>query len=256
MIRLLANNANDHCLMERIGRTQDSFTALRIRALWRAYVDFIGAGGPGTEIPAFYANETGKIALCKEGNFAALFLENESLRTNAEAFLPLIAGEILSEYPLDLPGFQAGSGGIYAMETCSGEMLPGVTEALQPAYELLSQVFPDGINPQTYSQWYADLSHRVRHGMSRVFTLDGRCTGTLYFIENGQLAVTQLATHPDFRGQGLARRMLQHIAASAHVDGQPFERILLMSQSPASDHFYEHIGFHRTGNYFIYERQN
>lgn len=258
MIRLLSNCPADRRLMEQLGgrEVRDSFPALRIRALWRAYADYLGTGGPGTEFPEFYANETGEIALCKEGNFAVLFCADTAHAGEAEGFLPLIADEVLADLPLSLPGYKASSGGIYAMEQPRGELLRGVTEEIGAAYEILRSVFPDGINEQNRMQWHADLSHRIRHGMSRVFTLDGSCTGTLYFTEEGQLALSQLATLPSARGQGLARRMIGHIAAAVRADGQAFERMILMSQNAASDGFYEHIGFRRIGSYTIYERQN
>lgn len=221
-----------------------SWTARRIRALADAW-------GLDSGLARFYADEQGRAFLSFEQDLATLFLPDGAFAPEAAEFLSVTAGEVLTDTPLELPGFSEKIGNCYTHSAFPAARMEGVTEGIQTAYELLSRVFPDSIHAGVYREWYADLSHRVRHGMSRVFTLPGICSGTLYCREGDTAQLCQIAVAPERRGEGWGRAMLSHLAAEA---GEGM-RLELQSRSPESDRFYGHLGFAPAGQWYFYQRE-
>lgn len=241
MIRLLSEG--DESLLDSL-KEQD-WAACRIRSLARGY-------GLTSPLLRIYAEEKGRAFLSYEKDFAVLFLRDSSVKQEAEDLLMVTAGEVLSGTRLQLDGFQEKAGRVYKAGRLRSERLDGIESGIRSAYSLLSSSFPELINETTYPEWYADLSHRIRHGMSKLYVLPSICTGTMQCRENGVVTVAQLAVAPERRGSGWGRKMLEHIAA----DNQPFERLVLLSRDEKSDDFYERIGFIRIGSWYYYARQN
>lgn len=215
--------------------------ACRIRAIHRAY-------GMGYEFVRFFGNEDGSILLEEEEGFAAVWCGNPAGKEELEAFLPLLAKEVLSETELNLPGFTREEGNAYARSPFPPERLEGVKTDIATAYPLLCRVFEDAVPQGQYDKWYAGFSHRIRHGMSRVFTLPGIVTGTAYCIEEGRLMVSQLGVAQAWRGKGYGKKMLAHICGEC----APIRELILHSRDSASDRFYEHLGFQKTGRWYYY----
>lgn len=222
-----------------------TWTDCRLKAVAKAY-------GAGYDFIRFYANGDATILIGYEDGFTSVLLRGDdpSLAAEAAEFVSMLSREILSNRPLPLPGYYFEQGGVYSRPLFPPEPVNGVTEELSAAYPLLSQVFPDTVNKKNYEKWYADLSHRVRHGMSRVFTLPGAASATIYCVENGCLNVAQLGVLPEVRGQGWGRRMLAQLCAACPAA----DRLLLLSQDAKSDRFYEHLGFDRPEDWYYYTK--
>ena len=70
------------------------------------------------------------------------------------------------------------------------------------AYSVIKTGFSFDFEP-----WYLDMSHRVRHGISRFYGLCGSALAVQYAI-NGEALLSQVATLPEKRGKGSASRLL------------------------------------------------
>ena len=80
-------------------------------------------------------------------------------------------------------------------------------ELLSPseAYSVIKTGFDFDFEP-----WYLDMSHRVRHGISRFYGLFGSALAVQYAI-NGEALISQVATLPENRGKGFASRLLSAV---------------------------------------------
>ncbi len=63
-----------------------------------------------------------------------------------------------------------------------------------------------------YEPWYLDMSHRTRHGVTRFRKLDGSVLAVQHDI-NGEVLLSQIATLPEKRGRGNARRLISAVCA-------------------------------------------
>lgn len=239
-----ADSSRDAESTERV--SNPSYAALRIWSLRKAY-------GCGYDFLRFYASEDGGTVLCVQDGFTVLWTRDSTPErlTEAAEFLPFTAEAFLTEVPLPLEGYRIESGNSYCCETtaCNHRLSSRVhCNDLDEGFQILSQVFPEAINQRSYAQWYTDISHRVRHGVSKLYTIDQVCVGVRYGIEEGWLGISQLATLPEQRGRGLAGEMLSHIAAET----MPEQGLLVQSQTPASDRFYERAGYTRCGRWYTY----
>lgn len=91
-----------------------------------------------------------------------------------------------------------------------------------------------------YEPWYLDMSHRVRHGVSAFRALDGSVLAIQHNI-NGEALLSQVATIPEMRGKGNARRLIS--AVCAELSGS---RVYVICGDALLD-FYSKLGFRRTG---------
>ena len=219
-----------------------SWTASRVSALARTY----GADSP---LARFYTDGAGSF-IGFEQDLATVYLAPGVRVREAEQLLEMTAGRVLSERPLQLAGFAAEEGVCFCHAGLSPARLSGVTGSIRDAYDLLHRAFPAEINANTYRTWYADLSHRVRHGMSLVATLPDICTGTLYCLQDGLALVEQLAVAPERRGEGFGRAMLRHLAAEAGG-----AVLVVCSAGADSDRFYRKLGFSPAGRWYRYTRR-
>lgn len=106
-------------------------------------------------------------------------------------------------------------------------------EILAPAdaYRIIKTGFSFEFEP-----WYLDMSHRVRHGVSRLYGLDGAALAVQYNL-NGEALISQVATLPEKRGKGCARRLISAVCAELHES-----EVFVLCEDRLLD-FYGKIGF-------------
>lgn len=63
-----------------------------------------------------------------------------------------------------------------------------------------------------YEQWYSDMSHRIRHGVSGARVLDCSALMIQYNL-NGEALLSQIATLPEHRGMSGASRLIKTVCA-------------------------------------------
>ncbi|MCM1226342.1 MAG: N-acetyltransferase [Clostridium sp.] len=117
---------------------------------------------------------------------------------------------------------------------------------LDDVYAILSEGFP---NISDHELWLADTSHRVRHGISRVFTYKGCTTASLSFDIDGCVLVSQVATKLSSRGYGHARCFLMWLAEYLKNQG----KTAVLYALDIRESFYKEIGFKAVSEEYVLE---
>jgi len=113
-----------------------------------------------------------------------------------------------------------------AMET--DPLLDNVYSVLKTSFEI------------EYEPWYLDMSHRIRHGIARFYKLNGSVLAVQHNI-NGEALLSQIATIPEKRGQGNARRLISAVCAELSDS-----KVYVICEDELLD-FYRKSGFVREG---------
>lgn len=112
---------------------------------------------------------------------------------------------------------------------------------LRQVYRILyAQPEPD-IEPVDPDGWYADLSHRIRHGLAAAVTLEHAATAVASHILPEFAVISGVAVLPDRRGAGLGSRAVQELLCG--LTG----RRVYVAASNGRCSFYEKLGFCRCG---------
>lgn len=109
------------------------------------------------------------------------------------------------------------------------------TPRLDEVYEILKTAFEI-----QYEPWYLDMSHRIRHGVSRCVILGGSALTVQHDI-NGEALLSQVAALPQCRGKGVTKRL---ICAVCH-ELSPSEIFVLCEEELTE--FYRKCGFEACG---------
>lgn len=112
-------------------------------------------------------------------------------------------------------------------EPCEFEHTPSLSEV----YKILRTGFAIDFEP-----WYLDMSHRVRHGVSRFAVREGACLCVQHNI-GGEALLSQVATLPELRGQKRATTLIKAVCAEL----SPSEVFVICEDSLLP--FYKKIGF-------------
>lgn len=91
-----------------------------------------------------------------------------------------------------------------------GEAIPHETE-IDPPLDNVYSVLKTAFDIE-YEPWYLDMSHRVRHGVTGFRMRDGSVLAVQHNI-NGEALLSQIATIPEKRGRGNARRLISAVCA-------------------------------------------
>lgn len=82
------------------------------------------------------------------------------------------------------------------------------TDSLMKMYDIVKEAF--GVTE--FDLWYADMSHRIRHGVSRAFMYRNASCACVDFIYEGAAYISQVATLSGERGKGYAGKLLDMIS--------------------------------------------
>ena len=121
---------------------------------------------------------------------------------------------------------------------------------LDTVFPILAEGFEEIKN--NYELWLTDTSHRVRHGLSKVFLLENHTTATMYFQENGVAFLGNISTSPNYRGKNYARTLLYYLYNN--FKKQDIKAYLFAKENRKS--FYEQIGFKSILTDIILERKS
>ncbi len=104
---------------------------------------------------------------------------------------------------------------------------------------------------QDFKAWYVDISHRVRHGTAKAYTLnvDGYTvsSGILSSIIDDYSILTAVRTDKEFRRMGYASTLVSYICCD--VKGI----VYLMCDSESNERFYAQLGFETKEKWRIYK---
>lgn len=113
---------------------------------------------------------------------------------------------------------------------------------LDEVYEILKTAFDI-----QYEPWYLDMSHRIRHGVSRCMILEGS-TLTVQHDLNGEALLSQVAALPQGRGKGVTKRLIR-VACSELAPSEVF----VLCVKELTD-FYRKCGFEVCGKKCLLKR--
>lgn len=217
---------------------------LRIRGLFAAY-------GCGRSFVRFFSDEQGRVIAAVKDGSVYMHLPHDMTAHESDAaskLVRLLAAHVLTEQPLDGLAFQLDEQGRNFRFTVTGAK-PDITVSttIESGRPIVEQAFPEAVNSTSFPMWYTDLSHRVRHEVSMIYTYDSCCTATAYATVNGVCLIVQLATLPDERGKGRAMQLMQYIAVEKQASA-----LVLSSQNAVSDQFYCKHGFEDIGPWYYY----
>lgn len=120
-----------------------------------------------------------------------------------------------------------------------------VNTCLDDVYHILEESF--GLSE--YEAWYADTSHRIRHGVSDVFLWNSTTVTKLFDIDN-YVFLSHIATGTADRGKGRARQLLYHLCSKYEKQGKS---VYLYAKDERVS-FYEGIGFIPVSHSVFYEK--
>ena len=115
---------------------------------------------------------------------------------------------------------------------------------LMDMYDIVRDAFGD----MEFDLWYADMSHRIRHGVSRAFIHKGVSCACVDFVYEGAAYISQVAVLSDERGKGYARRLLDMISRMLLNEGN-IPRLWAFEELEG---FYRKAGFVPVGEDYFY----
>lgn len=152
---------------------------------------------------AFIAQLNGDFIVCGDGETdAAEFAEFLGFCGFSSVFCSKKLGEVLSKKLgsdakiVNLMRFDRN------VVNYGSDIVTPKTLSPSEAYSVIKTGFEIEFEP-----WYLDMSHRVRHNISRLYGLCGSALAVQYAV-NGEALISQVATLPDQRGKGFASRLI------------------------------------------------
>ncbi len=112
--------------------------------------------------------------------------------------------------------------------------------SLSEVYSIISEGFDIPFEP-----WYLDMSHRVRHGVTRCAVLADKASLVIQHDINGEALISQVACRKESRGKGYASQLVISVAASL----APSEVYVLCDDRLIP--FYEKCGFKPVSVYCV-----
>ncbi|MGN0613690.1 MAG: N-acetyltransferase [Porcipelethomonas sp.] len=221
----------------------------------RKILSYLMAYGTGYDFCRFYINENGCIIL----------LINSTLLIDGGDFSKEeLAGFVLMNAPFRIEGdgkavaMLEGTEGYRKLHRTLFRLVPGGENTagqsdiefepdLDEVYSILSEGFPNLIE---YPLWLTDTSHRIRHGISRVFAYKGSTTASIVYDIDDHVLVGQVATKISARGSGYARSFLRWLAE--YLSNQ--NKTALLYALDTRESFYREIGFEVYSSEYVLER--
>ncbi len=165
---------------------------------------YIGAYGCGYDFCRFYRTATGVIMIFNGGATVSGEMNGEIwdfLTLNGVCTVSC-EGE---DCPVDFKAVKRTMFYIPPFETDSDKIREA---SLRDMYSIVECCFDTQRNEESYSLWYTDMSHRIRHGVTKAFMYENKGCISVDFIHGGTGCITQLAVMPEYRKNGIARSML------------------------------------------------
>lgn len=221
----------------------------------RRIISYLEAYGTGYDFCRFFINDSGSVLLLI--NSTLLIVGEEFDRQELIIFAQMnkpfrIEGSDLAiELLKGIDGYKSLHRTIFKLkadhENEINEQDINFEPKLDDVYEILVEGFPNLLD---YPLWLADTSHRVRHGLSRVFTYKGATTASITYDMGGFVLISQVATKISARGSGYARIFLKWLAE--YIEKQNKTAFLYALDTRES--FYREIGFEVHNDEYVLER--
>ena len=226
--------------LELLERGSHDIFAAKIAALIKAYgtdYPFCKAyAGRGTVLCKYY----GDIVITRHGSLSDGDYDELAGFLSATGFNQILCG-VKTAQKLNMGlGVKISYGCLYRYGGEKVELPENleVNPPLDKVFEVLKSSFE-----LKYEDWYADASHGIRHGINRIYLLNGGATVTVNSDFFGISYGSHVCTHPDFRGKGLAAKLLRYVGGETCEKGSALFIICKKELAP----FYRNAGFVEAG---------
>ncbi len=184
----------------------------------------------GDKLTALIWRAGGSMSISFDGRNTEELKEFLEVLSPAEIFTEYEAAKSLSLSPLRVRN----------MLTCSSDGSDTALEefTLQELYDGLSFGTDVDIHLPAFEVFAADVSHRLRHGKARAVVKD--YGAALAFTYSGGALMTGIALKPDFRGQGLGKKLLSELLSGICGD-------FFVAANDNNTKFYENFGLTLSG---------
>ncbi|MDE5576676.1 MAG: GNAT family N-acetyltransferase [Oscillospiraceae bacterium] len=219
----------------------DSYYGRKILAAYTAY-------GGGYDFCRFYSCGTGVIHIYN----TSMVIDGNIDCDEAEMFIDLtkpVSIEMESKKTLHISGdYSTEHRTLFRVVPQKCDINIGnvkVNSCTDKCFEILNESFDDMLS---YDDWYVDISHRIRHNVSKLYLYEST-TITQQFNINGFIFLSHIATAKSQRGRGTARELLRLLGGEAEKRG---ETAYLFARDKRYS-FYESIGFEPVYEDLLYE---
>ncbi len=139
-------------------------------------------------------------------------------------------------------------------ESLQRREIPAIQDELsiRELYELLCQTDEKFKDVSVLDAWMCSISHRVRHGFSKVYgILEGEAlvsTAGIYTESASCGVIESVATHPQYRGRGYASALVLQCVQTLASAGKS---ALLVTSQLRTHEMYHRLGFRDSGTLFF-----
>ncbi len=127
---------------------------------------------------------------------------------------------------------------------------------LKAVYEVMKSSESGDFTVSEFMPWYADVSHRIRHGCARAYLLRTESEPVsvcLVSAESDSVGlISGVATKPDFRGRGFASA----VTLQACSDLRDCGKLPVLECLPALASYYGRVGFEKAGTVTVLDITN
>lgn len=196
---------------------------------------FFEAGDENTT--AYIVQFNSVMIICSDGP-----LESEELITFIQMNKPfrVEAPWIILQHLTDIPGYRMLKRTKFEFTDHKpahfDESKIDMNPSLDEIYEILHEGFP---TLTSYGLWITEHSHKIRHGLSRIYLYNHCTTATVIYDVDDHVLIGQVATRAEARGRGYARDLLYWIGHTLSLSGKNVSLFALDYR----ESFYEEIGF-------------
>lgn len=218
---------------------RDDYYSRKIRAHYKAY-------GTDYDFMKFY--KIGENAVLSKFNSGVVISSGGNFDMNELMFFleTLCPSEIETDSEIFIPHYEKVKRTLFSFPDVSLDEEIEVDN--NPKLDDVFSVLKTGFDIEdVYSEWLTDTSHRIRHGVSKVY-LYGKTTATMQFCDENNAFFGMIATHPSDRGKGKARKLLYHLK-------NEYKRECTLFAKDERVSFYEGAGFIKKGEDYIYIRR-
>lgn len=215
MIKLISTD--DLQLFEKLQKN-DPF-AIKIKALYKAY-------GTNTDFLYFYKitdSSSVKAILCRMNGVVTISAFDEYDDDELYYFCKFF-GCILEGCDLDIQNrIPCESGNIITFRNVDCNSEPCVMD-IKSAYGVMISADSDSVTLPMYDDFYVDMSHRIRHGISLLYGTyeENQPIGAVlvsHIVDDSSL-ISGVALKKEYRGRNLGRELLKSVVASENREGR------------------------------------
>lgn len=228
------------------GYNQTDIFSIRIKSLLKAY-------GTSYDFAMFYKqidndNNVTSIISKLDGDFTLSAYDNADFDELKNFFITLGYNSVLSDERL-----------LINEEYDTGEIMSATKKtelhrsyATLDCYPKLMDLFNiDDYDSLDFESWYVDLSHRIRHGCSRAYSLNAGgeivSSGIFSSIWENDAILTSVRTAPEFRNLGYGSVLVSEMMCD--IKGT----VYLMREENKNEHFYKKLGFENIGKWRMFK---